>query len=114
MEYIDNRGRRIVFVGNCILNQNVRAPGVAVQSGAFRDFVRILLRNGIGVEQFPCLAYLIDLMRRAKFSGMTLDDFENPRLEKLGPFMRSAPIDGAGAFAASIKRNSAGGTWIVR
>lgn len=59
MEYIDNRGRRTVFVGNCILNQNVRAPGVAVQSGAFRDFVHILLRNGIGIEQFPCPECLV-------------------------------------------------------
>lgn len=190
MEYIDNRGRKIIFVGNCILNQNVRAPGVAVKSGAFSDFVQILLSNGIGIEQLPCpeclvwggirrnglykwqplvfnslgkwwfplIQFLIkittflthgrackreakraaawiedhlrqgfevagvvtandsptcgvtktvdlmDVMRRAKLSGMTLGDFEKPRLEKLGPFMRSVLIDGAGAFAGSIKK----------
>jgi len=54
MEYSDNRGRRIIFVGNCVLNQNVRAFGGAVKSGPFAEFVEILLKHGIGIEQLPC------------------------------------------------------------
>lgn len=47
---------------------------------------------------------LIDVMKRAKLSGMSLDDFENPRLEKLGPYTQSLLTDGEGAFAGAIKR----------
>jgi len=190
MEYIDNRGKRIIFVGKCILNQNVRAFGVAVTQGAFADFVQVLLRNKIGIEQLPCpeclvwggigrksmyqwqpllfnsvgkwwfpvLQFLvkattllthgrvckregkrsavwikdhikqgyevmgvvtandsptcgvtktmdlIGVMKRAKLSGMSLDDLENPRLEKLGPLTQSVLVDGTGAFAGAIKK----------
>jgi len=190
MEYLDNRGKRVIFVGNCILNQNARAFGVAVTRGAFADFIQILLRKGIGIEQLPCpeclvwggigrkriykwqpllfnsvgkwwfpvLQFLvkattllthgrvckregrraadwiedhikqgfevvgvitandsptcgvtktmdlIDVMKRAKFSGMSLNELERPRLEKLGPFTQSVLIDGEGAFAGAIKR----------
>jgi predicted secreted protein len=58
MEFKDNRGSRIVFVGNCILNQNARFPGIAIKEGAFTEFVDILLRNGVGIEQLPCLECL--------------------------------------------------------
>jgi len=47
---------------------------------------------------------LIDVMKRAKLSGMSLDDLENPRLEKLGALTQSALIDGNGAFAGAIKK----------
>lgn len=190
MKYKDNRGRKVVFVGSCILNQNVRAPGVAVTSGAFTDFIQMLLKQGIGIDQLPCPECLVwggirrdslykwqplmfnsvgqwwfpilqllikataflthgrvsrregrraaawiadhvkqgfevagvvtandsptcgvtktvdlfDIMRRGKLSGMALDDFENPRLEKMGPFMQSMLIDGAGAFAGAIQK----------
>jgi len=190
MEYTDSRGKRIIFVGNCILNQNVRAFGVAVTQGAFAGLVQVLLKNKIGIEQLPCpecmvwggigrkglyrwqpllfnsvgkwwfpvlqllvkattllthgrvcrregrkaaawiedhikqgfevtgvvtandsptcgvtkTMNLIDVLKRAKLSGMSLDDLENPRLEMLGPFTQSVLIDGNGAFAGAITK----------
>jgi len=55
MEFTDNRGKRIVYVGNCLLNQNARAPGVAVRQGVFPELIRILFDNGLSIEQLPCL-----------------------------------------------------------
>lgn len=55
MEFKDNRSRRIVFMGNCMLNQNARFPGIALKKGSLTDIVEILSENGIGIEQMPCL-----------------------------------------------------------
>lgn len=52
---MDKRGKRIVYVSHCLLNQNLRFPGLAVESGAIADLVTILIRNGIGIELLPCL-----------------------------------------------------------
>ena len=52
--FTDNRGRRIVYVSRCLLNQNVRTGGIAVRKGAFTEFIDILLDNGVGIEQLPC------------------------------------------------------------
>lgn len=54
MSFSDNRGRRIVYVSCCLLNQNTRAPGIAVTQGACTELIRMLLDNGIGIEQLPC------------------------------------------------------------
>ena len=58
MEFKDNRSKRIVFVGNCMLNQNARFPGIAVKKGSFKEFIEIIINNGIGIEQLPCLECL--------------------------------------------------------
>ncbi len=54
MEFTDNRGRRIIYVSRCLLNQNSRTPGLAVRKGALTEFIQILLNNEIGIEQLPC------------------------------------------------------------
>ena len=58
MEFKDNRSKRVVFLGNCIINQNARFPGIAVKEGPFVEFAEILMKNGIGIEQMPCLECL--------------------------------------------------------
>jgi predicted secreted protein len=58
MKFNDNRSQRIVFIGNCILNQNTRFPGIAVEKGTFSELIEILIQNGIGIEQLPCLECL--------------------------------------------------------
>ena len=58
MEFKDNRGKRIVYVCNCLMNQNSRFPGLGIKEGAFVDLVDILLMKGLGIEQLPCLECL--------------------------------------------------------
>ncbi|MBN1574701.1 MAG: hypothetical protein JW984_16000 [Deltaproteobacteria bacterium] len=58
MDFKDNRKRKIVFVSHCILNQNLRFPGIAVQAGACSELVEKLLENDLGIEQIPCLERL--------------------------------------------------------
>lgn len=54
-KYSDKRGKRIVYFSRCILNQNLRFPGIAVKNGAITELIEPLLKNGIGIEQLPCL-----------------------------------------------------------
>lgn len=58
MDFIDERQKRIVFVSQCILNQNVRFPGIAVRAGACTELVDGLLKSGFGIETIPCLERL--------------------------------------------------------
>ncbi len=54
----DHRGKQLVYVSSCLLDQNRRFPGIAVQKGAIRELVVALLDAGIGIEQLPCLECL--------------------------------------------------------
>jgi len=58
MDFIDERKKRIVFVSQCVLNQNVRFPGIAVCAGACTELVDGLLKNDFGIEAIPCLERL--------------------------------------------------------
>jgi len=51
----DRRGGRVVFISQCIANQNLRFPGIAVASGACEELVSMLMNNGVGIETLPCL-----------------------------------------------------------
>jgi len=55
---MDKRGQRIVYVSRCLLNQNLRFPGIATRAGAFKELVALFLRNDIGIEPLPCLETL--------------------------------------------------------
>lgn len=50
----DQRGRRVVFVSHCLLNQNVRYLGGAWCEGVVRDAIEPFVRDGIGIYQMPC------------------------------------------------------------
>jgi hypothetical protein len=58
MDFKDKRKGRIVYVSQCILNQNLRFPGIAVAAGACADIVDLFLKSGIGIEPIPCLERL--------------------------------------------------------
>lgn len=58
MDFTDERKRRIVFVSQCILNQNVRFPGIAVCAGVCTELVDRLVKNDFGIEAMPCLERL--------------------------------------------------------
>lgn len=55
MNFNDNRGRKIVYLSCCLLNQNSHAPGIATRKGAFNELIQMFLINDIGIEQLPCL-----------------------------------------------------------
>ncbi len=58
MDFKDKRKGKIIYVSQCILNQNLRFPGIAVSAGACTDVVDLFLRKGIGIEPIPCLERL--------------------------------------------------------
>ncbi len=55
---LDKRSKRLVYVSSCLLNQNRRFPGIAVQGGAISNLVEVLNERGIGIEQLPCMESL--------------------------------------------------------
>jgi len=55
IRFEDKRSRKIIYTSCCLLNQNRRAPGIAVCGGAISEFVEPLLKREIGIEQLPCL-----------------------------------------------------------
>lgn len=50
----DLRGRKIVFVSNCILNANNKVLEFARYPGMFFEILSTLNKYGIGVQQMPC------------------------------------------------------------
>ena len=50
----DERGRRVVLVSHCLLNENTRYAGGATRSGAVAEAVEELMRGGYGIHQLPC------------------------------------------------------------
>jgi predicted secreted protein len=50
----DERGRRVVFVSHCLLNQNVRYLGGAWAAGIVPDAVERFTKEGVGLYQMPC------------------------------------------------------------
>ncbi len=55
---MDNRGNKILYLSQCLLNQNLRFPGIAVERGAITELVGSLIQHGIGIEPLPCLERL--------------------------------------------------------
>jgi len=58
MDFKDKRKRKIVYVSQCILNQNLRFPGIAVAAGACADVVDLFVKSGTGIEPIPCMERL--------------------------------------------------------
>ena len=50
----DARGRRVVFVSHCLLNENVRYPGGATRAGAVDEIVDVIQTAGVGICQLAC------------------------------------------------------------
>jgi uncharacterized protein YbbK (DUF523 family) len=50
----DERGRRVMLVSHCLLNQNTRYAGGATRSGAVAEVVDELVSAGYGIHQLPC------------------------------------------------------------
>lgn len=50
----DRRGRRLVVLAHCILNQNAKLDRCAHCEGAVRAVVEVLLDEGVGIVQMEC------------------------------------------------------------
>jgi predicted secreted protein len=50
----DRRGRRVVFLAHCLLNENTRYLGGACTGGPVREILQPCLDQGIGIVQLPC------------------------------------------------------------
>ena len=50
----DERGRRVMLVSHCLLNQNTRYAGGATRPGAVAEAVDELVAAGYGIHQLPC------------------------------------------------------------
>lgn len=52
--FTDIRGKKIVVLAHCILNQNAKLDRCAHCPGAVRELVDILLENDVGILQMEC------------------------------------------------------------
>ncbi len=50
----DERGRRVVLVSHCLLNENTRYAGGATRPGAVVEIIDELIAAGCGIHQLPC------------------------------------------------------------
>ena len=58
--FSDARGKKVLIVAHCILNQNAKMDRCAYYPGPVNEVVRTLLEEGVGIIQMPCpeLQYL--------------------------------------------------------
>lgn len=52
--FTDGRGKKVIFLAHCLLNQNAISDGTAVCPAAFRELVQLLLDREVGIVQMPC------------------------------------------------------------
>jgi predicted secreted protein len=50
----DRRGKRVLLVAHCILNQNAKIDRCAHYPGAMREAAECLVASGVGIVQMPC------------------------------------------------------------
>jgi predicted secreted protein len=51
---VDARGRKVVFLSHCLLNENTRYLGGACRPGCVREVVEGCLAADLGIVQMPC------------------------------------------------------------
>jgi len=50
----DRRGKKVVFLAHCLLNENTRYLGGACETGAVPHVIQECLDQGFGIVQMPC------------------------------------------------------------
>lgn len=48
------RSKRIVFISNCIINQNVVVNPLARAKGPYKDIIKTIMNHNIGIHQISC------------------------------------------------------------
>jgi len=75
----DKRGRKIVVVAHCILNQNSRVQGLAKFPATIKTVVKILLEHEAGIIQMPCPELLYAGYKRW---AQTKNQYDTPNYRK--------------------------------
>lgn len=70
------RGKKVVFISHCILNQNSVVHPLARAKGAYRDIVREIMDYGIGIHQLPCPEYRHLGLNRKPMNKLEYDTVE--------------------------------------
>lgn len=97
----DKRGRKIVILAHCILNQNAKLDRCAHCPGAIAELVDVLLDEGIGILQMECPEILyLGLARQTDRSISASVESEDSRIAQR---MKEAA---AQAIVARIARNA--------
>ena len=73
----DARGRRLVAVRECILNQNARDEGAAASAAMNLDVLRLCNKYEVGILQMPCPEIALSGFAREGPSGKSIRDALN-------------------------------------
>lgn len=73
------RGKKIIIVSHCVLNQNSVVLPLARAEGPF-TFVDTLLKNNIGIYQLPCPEFKFGGLNR---KSMTKEEYDTPEYRNL-------------------------------
>ena len=52
--FTDGRGKSVIFVAHCILNQNSISDGTAEYPGSIKEIANLLYASQVGIVQMPC------------------------------------------------------------
>ena len=74
-----NRGKKIVLVSHCILNQNSVVKPYGRKTEDFKDILMRLIEENIGIIQLPCPEISLYGLKRW---GHVKDQFETPHFRK--------------------------------
>jgi predicted secreted protein len=56
--FTDSRSKKVIFVANCILNQNNKFDGTANYPGAVTEIMEVLKNSDTGIVQMPCPEFI--------------------------------------------------------
>jgi predicted secreted protein len=68
----DCRSGRLVFLIECLINQNARDMGAATCPAVNRQVVELLLQNDVGMAQIPCPEMTCLGFKRTRPAGMSI------------------------------------------
>lgn len=87
----DKRGKKILLVAHCILNQNSKIDFCAYYPGAILEAAQAILDSGVGIIQLPCPELLcLGLDRQADERESRTIESEDTRVAKLMKEKQSA------------------------
>lgn len=81
----DERGKKVIFLSHCILNENTRYLGGAFARGAVAGLVGDIVQRGFGIVQMPCPEQLIwgGVLKRYLWFSLRSKSFLTRILKKL-------------------------------
>ncbi len=74
------RGKKIIFVSHCILNQNTVVEPLARAKGSYVKILKEVIDQGIGIHQLPCPEFIhLGLQRKP----MEKQEYDTPQYRSL-------------------------------